>query len=70
MEVFILSISRILANEMKKSGGTARVVTVPTSRRPTAESLCNLEREVSAQINANEVMRSKSMHKAAQVSGR
>lgn len=65
-----MSISRILAKEMAKSGGTARVVKVPANRRPTAESLRKLEREVSAQINANEVMRSKSMHKAARMSGR
>ena len=64
-----MSLSRILAKEMAGSEGTARVVKVPVSRRPTAESLRNLEREISSQINANEAMRSRSMHKAAQKSG-
>lgn len=62
-----MSISRILAKEMKKSGGRARLVKVPSNRRPTAESSLKLEREISAQINANEVMRSKSLHKAVQM---
>lgn len=65
-----MSISRILTKEMEKSGGAARVVKVPVDRRPTAESLRRLEREIFAQINANEVMRSKSMHKAVRMSGR
>ena len=62
-----MSMSRILAKEMAKSGGRARMVKVPSNRKPTAESLQKLEREISAQISENEVMRSKSVHKAAQM---
>ena len=62
-----MSISKILTKEMNKSGGRARVVKVPSNRRPTADSLRKLEREISAQINANEVMRSRSLSKASQM---
>lgn len=61
-----MSISKVLAKEMNKSGGKARVVKVPANRRPTAESLRKLEREIAAQINSNEVMRSRSLQKASQ----
>ena len=63
-----MSISRILSKEMQKSGGSARLVKVPADRRPTAETLKSLEQEISAQIIANEVMRSRSMHNASRTS--
>jgi len=63
-----MSISSILSKEMNKSGGSAKLVKVPANRRPTAESLKNLEQEISAQISANEVMRSRSMQKALRTS--
>ena len=63
--VTVMSIRNILKNEMNKSGGSARLVKVPDNRRPTAETLKNLEQEISAQIISNEVMRSKSMHNAS-----
>lgn len=69
-EVIDLSISRILHKEMEKSNGQAKLVKVPASRRPTAESLRKLEREISAQISANEAMRSRSMQNASKMSGR
>ena len=59
-----MSIRDIIALEMEKSGGEARLVTVPRELRPTAESLQKMEREISAQISANEVMRSRSMQHA------
>ncbi len=62
-----MNISRIIAKEMEKSAGKVRIVKVPSNRKPTAESLLKLEREISAQISANEVMRSNSLHKAAQM---
>ncbi len=65
-----MSISRILTKEMEKSGGKAKLVKVPASKRPTAESLRKLEREISAQISANEAMRSRSMQNASRMSGR
>ena len=64
-----MKLSRVLAREMEKSGGVVRVVKVPNERRPTAESLRTLERQISAQLDANEAMRNRSMCKAAQKSG-
>lgn len=67
-EVIVMRISSILGKEMNKSGGSARLVKVPANRRPTAESLKSLEQEISAQIIANEVMRSRSMQNASKTS--
>lgn len=67
-EVTVMSISSILNKEMNKSGGCARLVKVPADRRPTAETLKSLEQEISAQIVANEVMRSRSMQNASRTS--
>lgn len=64
----IVSIRRILEKEMFKSGGKAKLVKVPVSRRPTAETLIKLEREIAAQVNANEAMRSRSMINASKSS--
>lgn len=63
-----MSISRILSKEMQKSGGCARLVKVPADRRPTSETLKKLEREISAQVSANEAMRSRSMQNASKMS--
>lgn len=67
-EVKDMSISRILSKEMNKSGGCARLVKVPANRRPTSETLKKLEREISAQVSANEAMRSRSMQNASKKS--
>lgn len=58
-----MSVRRVMEKEMAKSNGSARMVKVPSDRRPTVKSLQKLEREISAQVNANEIMRSRSMHK-------
>ncbi len=63
-----MSISRILSKEMSKSGGCARLVKVPANRRPTSKSLKKLEREISAQVRANEAIRSRSMENASKMS--
>lgn len=63
-----MSISRILGKEMSRSGGSARLVKVPADRRPTAETLKKLEREISAQVSANEAMRSRSVQNASRLS--
>lgn len=65
-----MDLFNVLTKEMEKSGGKARVVNVPENRRPTAESLRKLEREIASQINANEVMRSRSMQRASEMSRR
>lgn len=62
------NIRRVLSKEMAKSGGSAMLVRVPNDRRPTTESLTNLEREISAQINANEAMRNRSVQNAEKMS--
>lgn len=50
--------SRMLINEMKKSG---KILTkVPAEKRPSAASLKRLENEISSKIISNEIMRSKS----------
>lgn len=46
-----MSIEKILKKQMDKSNGEARMLEVPQSRKPTAESLLNFEREVAAQTN-------------------
>ena len=66
--IVAMSISKILSRAMDKSGGSARLVKVPANRRPTAETLKKLEREISAQVIANEAMRSRSMQNASKMS--
>lgn len=56
-DVVMSSIIKILENIAKESGGKIRVVEVPPERRPTAESLAKLENEISAQLEANALMR-------------
>lgn len=55
-----------LEQQMLKSNGSAKVVKVPKHMRPTRESLKNLETEIASQIEANEIMRNKSIQKASQ----
>ena len=43
-----------------KSNGQMRITEVPLDKRPTAESLESLEREISAQVSSNEAMRQRS----------
>ncbi|MBO5199066.1 MAG: hypothetical protein J6B85_11180 [Lachnospiraceae bacterium] len=56
-----MNISRMIEKEMDKSGGRVRIVKVPASKRPTAESLKKLDREIAAQVSANEAMSNRSM---------
>lgn len=60
-----MDLRNILKKELEKSGGKARLVKVPANRRPTAESLRELDREISSQIEANEAMRKRSVEKAS-----
>ncbi len=59
-----MSIRTVLTKAMERSGGRARVVPVPADKRPDAESLKKLEREIAAQIDANEAMRNRSIRNA------
>jgi len=65
-----MSVREMLKREMAASGGRARLVKVPDRRRPTVESLVKLEREINAQVTANEVMRDRSMQNASKRSCR
>lgn len=60
-----MDLKNVLMKEMAKSGGKARLVKAPANKRPTAESLRKLDREISSQIEANEAMRERSMERAA-----
>lgn len=59
--------SKILHKLAKKSNGKIRIVKVPTERRPTAESLKELEKEINAQLEANRAMEHKSYINASKV---
>lgn len=59
-----MSIRTVLTKAMKRSGGRAIVVPVPADKRPDAESLKKLEREIAAQIDSNEAMRNRSIRNA------
>lgn len=54
------STSRILHKIAEKSKGEMRIVKVPKEKRPTAESLARLDREIKSQIDANDAMRYRS----------
>ena len=52
--------SRILHKIAEESDGKMKIVKVPPDKRPTAESLAKLEREINAQVEANRAMEYKS----------
>ncbi len=54
------STSRILHKIAKESNEQMRVVKVPPEKRPTAESLARLEKEIGSQIVSNDAMRYRS----------
>ncbi len=59
-----MSIRTILARELSRSNGKARLVKIPDHMRSTAESLKYLEMEMGAQIRANDDMRFRSAQNA------
>ena len=56
-----MSIRTVLARELSRSNGKARLVKIPENMRPTAESLKHYSDEVHAQIRENDDMRFRSM---------
>lgn len=56
-----MKINRMIKNEMNKSGGRVRIVQVPMEKRPTGESVKRIDREIAAQVSANEAMSNRSM---------
>lgn len=59
-----MSMRKIIAKEMAKGDRSIRLVKVSEDKRPTSKSLDNMEHKIYAQINSNEVMRSRSMRQA------
>lgn len=53
-------LDRMIRKLAEESNGKIRIVEVPPERRPTAESLAKLDREIKAQIDANDAMRYRS----------
>ena len=60
--------SRILHKIAEESDGKMKIVKVPPDKRPTAESLAKLEREINAQVEANRAMEHKSYINASKKS--
>ena len=54
------TINMVLHRIAEESNGKMRIVKVPPERRPTAESLKKLDREIKAEINANRAMEHRS----------
>ncbi len=54
------STSKILHKVAEKSNGKMKIVKVPPEKRPTAESLVKLEREINAQLETNRAMEHRS----------
>ncbi len=54
------STSKMLHKVAEKSNGKMKIVKVPPEKRPTAESLAKLDREINAQIEANRAMEHRS----------
>lgn len=63
-EVVTMSIRTVLARELSRSNGKARLVKIPEHMRPTAESLKHYSDEVQSQIRENDAMRFRSMKNA------
>ena len=60
-----MSIRTVSTKAMERSGGKVRVIPVPADKGPDAESSKKkLEREIAAQIDANEAMRNRSIQNA------
>lgn len=51
---------RMLHKLAERSNGQMRITKVALDKRPTAESLRSLEREISAQVSINDAMRQRS----------
>ena len=64
----IMNLSRMIAREMNKGSGQIKIKRVPASKRPTAASLRRLDREIAAQVSANEAMSNRSVLLASKTS--
>ena len=60
--------SSMIEREMRRSGGRVKIISVPARMRPTKASLKKLDREISAQVRANEAMSTRSILYSSQSS--
>ena len=60
--------SSMIEREMRRSGGRVKIISVPSIMRPTKASLKKLDREISAQVRANEAMSTRSILYSSQSS--
>lgn len=58
--------TNLLKRVAEESNGKMKIVKVPPEKRPTAESLENLEKEISAQIEPNRAMEHRSYINASE----
>ncbi len=63
-----MNLRRMIAREMEKGNGQIEIVKVPANKRPTAASLKKLDREIAAQVSANEAMSNRSVLLASRTS--
>lgn len=64
----IMNLSRMIAREMNKGTGQIKIKRVPANKKPTAASLRKLDREIAAQVSANEAMSNRSVLLASKTS--
>lgn len=55
-----MNTNKMLKKLAERSNGKIRIVKIPPEKRPTAESLKKLDREIKAQIDANRAMEHRS----------
>ena len=60
--------SSMIEREMRRSGGRGKIISGPACMRPTKASLKKLDREISAQVRANEAMSTRSILYSSQSS--
>ena len=60
--------SSMIEREMRRSGGRVKIISFPASMGPTKASLKKLDREISAQVRANEAMSTRSILYSSQSS--
>lgn len=55
-----MNTNKMLKKLAERSNGKIRIVKIPPEKRPTAESLKKLDREIKAQIDVNRAMEHRS----------
>ncbi len=63
-----MSVRKAIQAEMKRSNGKVQVMKIDSKRLPSKKGLLKLDRQISAQISANEAMRNRSMARISKAS--